>query len=70
MVSTRFIASAFCLATVALAIAPNYRDACNCPKNCKHKEGSSCKYYYDDITGKQHTLKGTCNTQNEELICL
>ncbi|KAF2992908.1 hypothetical protein E8E13_000141 [Curvularia kusanoi] len=29
----------------AALIAPDAINACNCPNNCRHKLGSSCKFY-------------------------
>jgi hypothetical protein len=29
----------------AVLIAPDSIDACNCPNNCQHKLGTSCKFY-------------------------
>ncbi|KAJ2971063.1 hypothetical protein NUW58_g9522 [Xylaria curta] len=31
--------------------------ACNCPKNCSHKAGSSCKYYTNE---HGNVYKGSC----------
>ncbi|KAL2203314.1 hypothetical protein CC79DRAFT_1373459 [Sarocladium strictum] len=47
----------------AILIATDAYYACNCPNNCGHSEGSSCKYYggpsdTDDI------ISGTCNYPN------
>ncbi|KAG5933210.1 hypothetical protein E4U60_004620 [Claviceps pazoutovae] len=32
-------------AEMAAMIATDPYFACNCPNNCKHKEGTSCRYY-------------------------
>lgn len=29
----------------AVQIAPNAISACNCPNNCRHRVGDSCKFY-------------------------
>jgi hypothetical protein len=31
--------------TMGVLIAPDSIDACNCPNNCQHKVGNSCKFY-------------------------
>ncbi|KAI2603691.1 hypothetical protein GGR54DRAFT_644543 [Hypoxylon sp. NC1633] len=43
--------------------------ACNCPNNCSHKAGSSCKYY-DGPSDSSDTVSGTCASRGGELTCV
>ncbi|GFF85308.1 hypothetical protein IFM47457_06772 [Aspergillus lentulus] len=38
--------------------------ACNCPNNCKHKQGSSCKYY-SNPSDKSQVISGNCVCREE-----
>ncbi|KAF2789878.1 hypothetical protein K505DRAFT_327945 [Melanomma pulvis-pyrius CBS 109.77] len=51
----------------AVMIAPDPISACNCPNNCQHKVGSSCKFY-----SQGNTLSGECqlNGNAGNLICI
>ncbi|PKX91117.1 uncharacterized protein P174DRAFT_284701 [Aspergillus novofumigatus IBT 16806] len=40
---------------IQIATSPYY--ACNCPNNCKHKQGSSCKYY-SSSSDKSQVISG------------
>ncbi|KAI1661256.1 hypothetical protein F4813DRAFT_399279 [Daldinia decipiens] len=51
----------------AALIASNPGAACNCPKNCSHKDGSSCKYYIGP-SGSSPVVSGTCRNQNGRLM--
>ncbi|KAI0843637.1 hypothetical protein F5Y06DRAFT_8113 [Hypoxylon sp. FL0890] len=44
-------------------IATTAYAACNCPNNCKHKAGSSCKYY-SGPSDRSTVIKGTCAKPN------
>ncbi|THC89984.1 hypothetical protein EYZ11_010558 [Aspergillus tanneri] len=45
----------------------SYADyACNCPNNCSHKQGSSCKYYSGPSDGSQ-VVSGKCEYQGSQL---
>ncbi|KAI2611689.1 uncharacterized protein GGS25DRAFT_205635 [Hypoxylon fragiforme] len=50
-----------------IATDPYY--ACNCPNNCKHKQGSSCKYY-SGPSDKSGQISGTCNSRDGSLTCV
>ncbi|KAI1412337.1 hypothetical protein F5Y13DRAFT_190330 [Hypoxylon sp. FL1857] len=44
-------------------IATTAYAACNCPNNCSHKKGSSCKFY-SGPTDDSGVLKGKCAKPN------
>ncbi|KAF2153537.1 hypothetical protein K461DRAFT_293795 [Myriangium duriaei CBS 260.36] len=48
----------------ATLIAPDPTSACNCPKNCSHHAGSSCKFYRNG-----NVITGVCNDVGGHLIC-
>ncbi|KAL5358290.1 hypothetical protein BJX96DRAFT_146290, partial [Aspergillus floccosus] len=50
-----------------IATSPFY--ACNCPNNCKHKKGSSCKYY-SGPSDKSKVISGKCEWQGNQLNCI
>ncbi|KAI1391655.1 uncharacterized protein F4822DRAFT_192425 [Hypoxylon trugodes] len=50
-------------------IAPDPTSACNCPNNCSHHAGSSCKYC-ENPNNTCKTVSGTCEDQNGTLICV
>ncbi|KAE8154644.1 hypothetical protein BDV25DRAFT_135812 [Aspergillus avenaceus] len=52
---------------VQIATSPFY--ACNCPNNCKHKQGTNCKYYGGPSDVSQ-VISGTCVQQGSQLICV
>ncbi|KAI8958235.1 hypothetical protein F5Y11DRAFT_351757 [Daldinia sp. FL1419] len=60
------------LETILKTSAPgadvNLVAACNCPNNCSHKEGSSCKYY-SGPSDKSSVVHGKCRKQNGFLMC-
>ncbi|KAI1077833.1 hypothetical protein F5B20DRAFT_550518 [Whalleya microplaca] len=43
--------------------------ACNCPNNCSHKVGSSCKYLAGPSTSSS-VISGKCGEQNGQLTCI
>ncbi|KAF7594828.1 hypothetical protein BBP40_008158 [Aspergillus hancockii] len=43
--------------------------ACNCPNNCKHKQGSGCKYY-SGPSDKSNVISGKCEWQGNQLNCI
>ncbi|KAF2645013.1 hypothetical protein P280DRAFT_514471 [Massarina eburnea CBS 473.64] len=49
----------------AALIAADPVAACNCPGNCKHKNGDSCKFYENG-----NTLSGQCVTDGDHLKCV
>ncbi|KAK6855598.1 hypothetical protein PG995_007749 [Apiospora arundinis] len=56
------------LDTRAALIAPDKYNACQCPNNCSHKEGSSCKYKRDKAPGSP-VISGHCAFVNGQLEC-
>ncbi|KAK7947031.1 uncharacterized protein PG986_011352 [Apiospora aurea] len=52
----------------AALIATDKYTACNCPNNCSHKAGSSCKYRKDGTNGSP-TISGKCQDINGRLEC-
>ncbi|KAK8101884.1 uncharacterized protein PG998_006706 [Apiospora kogelbergensis] len=52
----------------AVLVATDKVSACNCPNNCSHKAGSSCKYRKDGTNGSP-TIKGKCSDINGKLVC-
>ncbi|KAI1649663.1 uncharacterized protein F4817DRAFT_313390 [Daldinia loculata] len=53
----------------AALIATNPDAACNCPNNCSHKDGSSCKYYAGP-SDSSTVVSGKCRNQNGSLTCV
>ncbi|EDU50946.1 hypothetical protein PtrSN002B_011038 [Pyrenophora tritici-repentis] len=47
-------------------IAPDATNACNCPNNCRHRVGDSCKFYQQG-----YVVTATCQQggANGALIC-
>ncbi|GAB1216057.1 hypothetical protein ATERTT37_005262 [Aspergillus terreus] len=52
---------------IQIATSPYY--ACNCPNNCSHKEGSSCKYY-SGPSDDSKVISGKCEYQGSQLNCI
>ncbi|KAG6008294.1 hypothetical protein E4U43_000183 [Claviceps pusilla] len=42
--------------------------ACNCPNNCSHKYGSSCKYY-KNFSDSGPVASGKCGWKDGQLFC-
>ncbi|KAG5984640.1 hypothetical protein E4U55_003861 [Claviceps digitariae] len=55
-------------AEAAIAIATDPYFACNCPNNCSHKYGSSCKYY-KNFSDKGPVASGKCGYKGSDLYC-
>ncbi|KAG6188071.1 hypothetical protein E4U10_005341 [Claviceps purpurea] len=55
-------------AEMGAMIATDPYFACNCPNNCSHKEGSSCRYY-KNFSDSGPVAKGKCGWQNGHLNC-
>ncbi|KAK7992374.1 hypothetical protein PG988_001168 [Apiospora saccharicola] len=52
--------------TREINVATDPVSACNCPNNCSHKNGSSCKFWSSD---GGHQISGKC-VGNESLVCV
>ncbi|KAH8885471.1 hypothetical protein GQ53DRAFT_828875 [Thozetella sp. PMI_491] len=67
-IKTLFLAATAALlagqAMGAVLIAPDPVAACNCPNNCKHHLGSSCKFYSNG-----NVLSGVCQHDGSGLKC-
>ncbi|OIW34636.1 hypothetical protein CONLIGDRAFT_626667 [Coniochaeta ligniaria NRRL 30616] len=50
-------------------IATDPVSACNCPNNCSHKSGSSCKYY-SGPSDSSPIDSGKCAWRGSTLICV
>ncbi|KAG5948130.1 hypothetical protein E4U59_003472 [Claviceps monticola] len=53
----------------ATAIATDAYHACNCPNNCSHRSGSSCKFR-GGPSGNAPVLKGKCEIVGGYLSCI
>ncbi|CAK1358744.1 unnamed protein product [Cercospora beticola] len=54
--------------TLTRRIATNSYAACNCPNNCRHKAGSSCKYY-GGVSDNSDVVSGHCVSLAGQLTC-
>ncbi|KAB8233568.1 uncharacterized protein BDW43DRAFT_310926 [Aspergillus alliaceus] len=52
---------------VQIATSPYY--ACNCPNNCKHKQGTNCRFYSGPSDASQ-AISGKCEYQGNQLNCI
>ncbi|KAH6645469.1 hypothetical protein BKA67DRAFT_696517 [Truncatella angustata] len=50
-----------------VATSPYY--ACNCPNNCSHKSGSSCKFY-SGPSDNSDSVSGKCVSISYQLTCI
>ncbi|CCE29619.1 uncharacterized protein CPUR_03466 [Claviceps purpurea 20.1] len=55
-------------AEMAAMIATDPFFACNCPNNCKHNEGTSCRYY-SNYSDSGPVSRGKCGWKNGQLYC-
>ncbi|KAH8905246.1 hypothetical protein BR93DRAFT_970051 [Coniochaeta sp. PMI_546] len=53
----------------AAQIATDPVSACNCPNNCSHKKGSSCRYY-SGPSDSSPVDSGHCEWRGSTLICI
>ncbi|KAF1959723.1 hypothetical protein CC80DRAFT_489823 [Byssothecium circinans] len=63
--ASQAIAAAVSMDERAAMIAPDPIAACNCPNNCRHKNGSSCKFYDNG-----NTISGECQIEGDHLKCV
>ncbi|KAK0702737.1 hypothetical protein B0H67DRAFT_595030 [Lasiosphaeris hirsuta] len=54
---------------VNILIATDSYFACNCPNNCSHKQGSSCKYFTGP-SNNSPVAKGKCARRDGQLVCI
>ncbi|KAG6034676.1 hypothetical protein E4U41_006461 [Claviceps citrina] len=55
-------------AEMQIMIATDPYFACNCPNNCSHKNGSSCKYY-KNFSDSGPVASGKCGYMGDHLYC-
>ncbi|KAH7038355.1 uncharacterized protein B0I36DRAFT_359931 [Microdochium trichocladiopsis] len=65
---TAAVATMFAGQALGIASDPYY--ACNCPNNCSHELGSSCKYFAGP-SDNAPVVSGKCTNQpNDYLMCV
>ncbi|KAI0154595.1 hypothetical protein GGR57DRAFT_502342 [Xylariaceae sp. FL1272] len=57
------------ISQIEVATAADSYSACNCPNNCKHEEGATCRYY-TGVSKHSKLVNGVCLIRGSDLVCV